>query len=65
VEPEPDNPSGIPLPNDGLNSGIVPGKFVYKPIGQVTSVSTAAYEVFFRRGRIECGASEGDDHTPG
>jgi hypothetical protein len=65
VEPEPDNPSGIPLSNHGLNSGIVPAEFVYKPIGQVTSVSTAANEMFFWRGRIECAASEGDDHTPG
>jgi len=31
----------------------VSGQRVYKPIRQVTPVSTAAYEVLFRRGRIE------------
>ena len=36
-----------------LNCGIVSGQFVYKPIGQVTLVNTAGYEMLFRSGRVE------------
>jgi hypothetical protein len=64
-ESEANDPSGILLPNLRFHGGVAPGQFVYEPIRQVTPISTATYEMFFRCGRVECSASEGDDHARG
>jgi len=65
VEPEPNNPAGVLLPNYGFHSGIVSDQFMYKPIGQVTPIRTVGLEVFFRCGGIEGSASEGGGYSQG